>query len=376
MELTYQNKKSYAEILNLSHAKALNLNESIPLNSILFGENFDILSTLLKNDYAEKIDLIYIDPPFSTNMDFIVDETRISTISAPKKGMIAYSDKVCGDDYIEYIRERVILLRELLSEKGSFYLHIDTKIGHYLKLVLDEVFGTENFLGEITRRKSNPKNFNRKTYGNEKDVIYFYAKKKGCHIWNEVKIPLDNEELFEKFDKIDSTGRHYTTVPIHAPGESNGETGEQWHGMSPPKGRHWRTSPSTLTELDNSGLIEWSSTGNPRLKKFADEHPGKKAQDIWLNFKDPAYPTYPTQKNIEMLEFIVQQSSAQDSIVLDAFAGSGTTLLAAKKHGRKYIGIDKEPFAIEIMKERLGELTPLDQNTTFIDFSEITKKHV
>ncbi len=370
MELKYQGKKSREEILLLAQKRAFSLEYTIPINAVLFGENFDVMATLIKQGYANSIDLIYIDPPFSTKTNFVVSEERISTISAPKKGAIAYSDKLFGEEFLEYIRERIILLYELLSERGSFYLHIDTKVGHYVKIILDEIFGEENFIGEITRRKSNPKNFDRKAYGNEKDVIYFYAKKKGLHIWNEIKIPVDQEELNEKYKKIDETGRRYNTVPLHAPGESNGPTGQKWRGMEPPKGRHWRTSPENLTILDKQGLIEWSASGNPRLKKFADEHPGKKAQDIWLDFKDPAYPLYPTQKNDEMLEFIVKQSSAKDSIVLDAFAGSGTTLLAAKKQGRKFLGVDKEQVAFDAMKKRLGEVTLWEQNTVFLDLSE------
>lgn len=370
MELIYQGKKAREEILCLAQQRAAEINGLIPLNSVLFGENFDLLSSLLKQGYAQKIDLIYIDPPFSTKTNFIVSEGRVSTISSPKNGMIAYSDKLSGENYLEYMRERIILLYELLSEKGSFYLHIDTKVGHYVKLILDEVFGEENFISEITRRKSNPKNFQRKAYGNEKDVIYFYAKKKGNHIWNDIKIPLEQAELCEKYTKIDAEGRRYNTVPVHAPGESGGVTGGEWKGLLPPQGRHWRTAPENLTELDNQGLIEWSSSGNPRLKKFADEHLGKKAQDIWLDFKDPAYPLYPTQKNSEMLEFIIRQSSNEDSIVLDAFSGSGTTLLAAKKLGRKFIGMDKEALAFDVMKKQLGELTLWDQSATFLDFSQ------
>ena len=124
--------------------------------------------------------------------------------------------------------------------------------------------------------------------------------------------------------------------------------------MLPPAGRHWRTSPDEFDKMDKLGLIEWSKTGNPRIKKYADEHKGKKIQDIW-KYKDPQNPKYPTQKNFEMLELIIKQSSRENSIIMDCFAGSGTTLLAAAKLGRKFIGIDSSDVAINVIKSRLSE---------------------
>lgn len=350
--LNYAEKITKKEIIK----KFGDINKTInsPINSIIYGDNFEILASLLKQGFENKIDLVYIDPPFATNNDFIIGE-RISTISQNKEGNLAYTDKFSKEEYLNFLYERIYLIYKILSEKGSFYLHIDCKIGHYVKIILDEIFGPENFISEITRKKSNPKNFSRKAYGNEKDVIYFYAKNKGEHIYNDVTIPFTEEEILEKYNKIDNIGRRYNTVPIHAPGESNGVTGGKWRNMSPPSGRHWRTSPEELDKLDKEGLIEWSKNNNPRLKKFANEHKGKKIQDIWLNFKDPMYPIYPTQKNLEMLEMIVMQSSNKNSIVLDCFSGSGTTLLAAKNKGREYIGIDNSEIAIEIARKRLEE---------------------
>ena len=195
----------------------------------------------------------------------------------------------------------------------------------------------------------------RKAYGNEKDMILFYSKNPQKNIWNEIKLSLEESELATKFNKIDADGRRYTTIPLHAPGETtNGITGMAWRGMSPPAGRHWRTSPEEFDRMDKLGLIEWSKTGNPRIKKYADEHKGKKIQDIW-KYKDPQMPKYPTQKNLEMLELIIKQSSRENSIIMDCFAGSGTTLLAAAKLGRKFIGIDSSDIAINVIKNRLTE---------------------
>lgn len=143
---------------------------------------------------------------------------------------------------------------------------------------------------------------------------------------------------------------------MHAPGESsiNSPTGQPWRGMNPPEGRHWRTNPAEFDRMDNEGLIEWSSNGNPRIKKFADEHKGMKIQDVWT-FKDPQYPIYPTEKNLDMISLIVQQSSNINGYVLDCFSGSGTTLLAAIQNGRKFIGIDKSEISLDVVQQKLSE---------------------
>ncbi len=322
-------------------------------NLLIKGDNINALNFLLKEKNLKgKIDLIYIDPPFATNGNFTITDGRATTISNSKTGKLAYSDKLVGTEFIEFLRERLILLKELLSDKGSIYLHIDYKIGHYVKVMMDEVFGVENFRNDITRIKCNPKNFKRIGYGNIKDMILFYTKSKNP-IWNEPKEPYTREDIVRLFPKKDKNGRRYTTVPIHAPGETqNGNSSKPFKGILPPKGRHWRTDIETLEKWDKEGLIEWSSTGNPRKKIYVDERDGKRVQDIW-EFKDLQYPTYPTEKNQGLLDLIIKTSSNEESIVLDAFCGSGTTLKSAHSFGRKWIGIDKSDLAIEATKNKL-----------------------
>lgn len=357
MELIYKNKKSQSEILELS-SKILNgkkIDVSENSNLFIFGDNFSAMSALLKNGWKESVDLIYIDPPYNTNQIFTISDGRVSTISRSKGEsiVVAYDDNFTIEEYVEFMRERIILMKELLSEKGSIYVHIDNKMGHYLKLILDEIFGVQNFINDISRIKSNPKNFSRRAYGNEKDIILFYAKNHKKNIFNNITIPLTDDEKVEMFHKIDVDGRRYNTVPVHAPGETlNGETGREWKGMLPPKGRHWRASPSELDKLDQQNLIEWSKNGVPRIKKFADEHKGKKIQDVWI-FKDPPYPSYPTEKNADMLEMIISQSSEKNSVVMDCFAGSGSTLKMAEKLGRKWIGVDISPVSLDVIKKNL-----------------------
>ncbi len=322
-------------------------------NLLIKSDNVQALQFLINEKKLKgKIDLVYIDPPFATNSNFTITDGRATTISNSKNGEIAYSDKLIGTEFLDFLRKRLILLKELLSERGSIYLHIDYKIGHYVKILMDEIFGIENFRNDITRIKCNPKNFKRTGYGNIKDLILFYSKSDNP-IWNEPKEPYTEEDIKKLFAKKDKTGRYYTTVPIHAPGETqNGNSAKPFKGILPPKGRHWRTDVETLEKWDKEGLIEWSSNGNPRKKIYADETTGKRVQDIW-EFKDPQYPTYPTEKNQGLLDLIIKTSSNENSIVLDCFCGSGTTLKSAHSLNRKWIGIDKSDAAIRATQKKL-----------------------
>ena len=318
----------------------------------------------LRQNYTNKIDLIYIDPPFSTNTTFTIGEERVSTVSMSNNDDIAYKDKLKGCEFIEFIRERLIVAKELLSDVGSIYLHIDYKVGHYIKIIMDEIFGTENFRNDITRIKCNPKNFQRKAYGNIKDMVLFYSKTKN-NIWNNPELPFNDEDKNKLFKKVDKDGRAYTTIPLHAPGETrNGATSGLFKGLKPPKGRHWRCCPQELERLDADGLIEWSSNGNPRKIIYADEKNGKKVQDIW-DYKDYQYPDYPTEKNIDLLKLIISASSNEKSIVMDFFCGSGTTLLAAQELNRNWIGVDESEHAIKITKKKLNTI----DKTLFSDFN-------
>lgn len=358
MVLQYPTKKSETAIIEETKRLEYIAVQGDGPNLLFKGDNLNTMKSLI-DDFGlrNKIDLIYIDPPFSTNNHFTIGENRVSTISNSKNDKTAYHDKLLGEDFIEYIRRRLVFLRELLSDNGSIYLHIDYKIGHYIKIIMDEVFGAENFRNDITRIKCNPKNFNRKAYGNIKDMILFYSKS-ATPIWNEPKDGMSDEDIEKLFKKVDVDGRRYTTIPLHAPGETiNGVTGAMWKGQYPPKGRHWRTDPLVLDEWDAQGLIEWSKTGNPRKKIFADEKFGKKRQDIW-DYKDPQYPSYPTEKNYSLLKDIILASSREDSIVLDCFCGSGTTLIAAQELGRKWIGIDKSEESIKVVTKRLSKTYP------------------
>lgn len=355
MHLTYPGKKSEKAIFaSTPKATLASLAGSGNANKLIQGENLAVLKTLVDEYHLRrKISLVYIDPPFATNGHFTISAGRANTVSMSKGDALAYSDTLVGAEFLEFLRERLLFLRELMSDEASIYLHIDYKIGHYVKIIMDEVFGRKHFRNDITRIKCNPKNFARKGYGNIKDLILFYSKAANP-IWHEPKCSFTQAELTRLFKKIDKDGRRYTTIPLHAPGETaTGKTAQAWRGMKPPPGRHWRRAPEILEAWDKQGLIEWSKTGVPRKKLYADEQEGKKVQDIW-EFKDPQYPSYPTEKNLELLKLIINASSNEGDLVLDCFCGSGTSLVAAQALHRRWIGIDQSAQAIQVARKRLS----------------------
>ena len=318
------------------------------------GDNLDGLRLL--DEKGIQVDLVYIDPPFATNNEFLIDDHRANTVSA--SGRPAYSDRLRGSAYLDALGERLSAIRGVMSPAASIYVHIDVKMEHRVRVLMDDVFGPENFRNAITRIKCNPKNFDRYSYGNIKDTILFYSVSPSQITWNPQREPLSDDEVARLYPHTDSAGRRYTTTPLHAPGVTeNGPTGQPWRGMDPPPGRHWRYPPGKLDELDAAGLIAWSGTGNPRKIRYARDPAtgnaaGKLPQDVWL-YKDPQRPAYPTQKNASMLERIILTSSNPGDTVLDCYAGSGSALLAAARLARRFIGMDNAPAAREVTERRL-----------------------
>ena len=313
------------------------------------GDNLEGLALLA--GLGVRVDLVYIDPPFATNNEFLIDADRANAVSA--SGELAYSDSWEVDDYLERLWARLETIRSVMADDGSIYVHIDVKMEHHVRLLMDEVFGARNFRNSITRIKCNPKNFNRYSYGNIKDTILFYSVSPHRIKWHPQEEPLTDGDAVSRYPLVDDEGRRYATTPLHAPGVTrNGPTGGLWRGMPPPAGRHWRYPPDKLDELDAAGLIAWSSTGNPRKIIYADESAGKLPQDVWV-YKDPQRPSYPTQKNAAMLERIILTSSEPGDTVLDCYAGSGTTLLEAARLGRRFVGMDDSAAAWQVAERRL-----------------------
>jgi adenine-specific DNA-methyltransferase len=357
--LSYEGKRTQSSILATRPAITLPLwqhasgqEEQQISNRLYYGDNLPILASLLKEPAIRgKVQLIYIDPPYATN----------SVFQSRSQGD-AYSDLLVGAHYIEFMRERLILLRELLAKDGSIYVHLDQNMAFHIKVIMDEIFGRSNFQGWITRKKCNPKNYTRKTYGNISDYILFYTKS-DAYIWNRPVEKWTNERADKEYQYVEQeTGRRYKKVPIHAPGVRNGETGKPWRGKLPPPGKHWQFSPRTLDEMDARGEIYWSPNANPRRKIYLDESDGVAVQDIWLDFKDAHNQNieitgYPTEKNPGLLARIIEASSRQGDLVLDCFSGSGTTLAVASQLQRRWIGIDKSVESIATTLRRFARGT-------------------
>jgi len=333
---------------------------------IIHGDNLFALSSLLRDkSVSGKIDLVYIDPPYATQRVFRSKSIWYQDHVELAHDSHAYEDVLSGGEYLEFLRERLILIRELMSAKGTIYLHLDEKMAFPAKIIMDEVFGESNFRNWITRRKCSSKNYTNKQFGNITDYIICYSKT-NTPIWNRPFKKWDESHAIKEYPKIDkSTGRRYKLVPIYAQGVRNGETGEAWRGVMPPQGKHWFTSPDNLDKLDKEGMIYWSPSGNPRKKVYLDDSQGLAYTDLWMDFRDAhnqyvSVTGYPTEKNLDMLKMIIEASSNEGSLVMDCFAGSGTTLHAATQLNRSWIGIDSSPLSIDVCTKRIKDLTGAD----------------
>lgn len=350
IRLEYPGKKLPQDILQTPLAKLVQVGERHQHdNRLIFADNIGGLAALAKDEtVCGRVRLVYIDPPFSTRSAF-----------QSRKLNHAYEDILAGAEFIEFLRERLVWLHKLLADDGSLYLHLDERMVFHFRVILDEIFGLGGYRNCITRKKCNPKNYTRNTYGNIADYILFYTKSDN-YVWNRPLDPWTDERASKEYQYIDpETERRYKKVPLHAPGVRHGETGKSWRGMLPPPGKHWQYPPSKLEELDAKGEIYWSPRGNPRRKVYLDQSEGVPLQDIWIDVKDAHNQNiritgYPTEKNPEILRRIILASSNPGDLVLDCFAGSGTTLAIASELGRKWIGIDN---SIEAMRTMINRFT-------------------
>jgi adenine-specific DNA-methyltransferase len=348
--LEYPGKLPEESILTLEPAQISLLWTGFPQNRLYYGDNLSILAHLLSDTIIKgKVRLIYIDPPFATNSVF-----QSRSLSD------AYQDLLVGSHYIEFIRQRLIFFRELLADDGSMYVHMDGNMAFHIKVIMDEIFGQKNFRNWITRRKCSHKNYTRKQYGNISDYILFYTKS-DHYIWNRPLEEWTDERAKKEYPCLEEeTGRRYKKVPVHAPGVRKGATGQPWRGQFPPPGKHWQYPPEQLDEMDARGEIYWSPSGNPRRKLYLENSDGVPIQDIWLDVRDTRNQNvrttgYPTEKNTDMLSRIIRASSNPGDIVLDGFAGSGTTLEVASGLGRRWIGIDNSKEAIQATLKRFAQ---------------------
>ena len=353
--------------------------DALPENRLIWtNDNLVALTSLLHGDGSHeplegKIDLIYIDPPFAVQSDFKIsieiedgiDDEKLPTLIEE----LAYKDTWRDglDSYLSMMRDRLELLKQLLSPTGSIYVHCDWHAGHYLKVLLDEVFGYDNFKNEIVWQRTGAHNDAGK-FGNVHDVIYFYSRGPEWK-FGSIYVSHSDEHLQTRFNLIDpKNGKHFFAGPITAPGDGPPRLFRD-KLMSPPAGRHWSYSQAKINELDAADLIYFSSTGVPYLKQYKDDYTekGRRVQSLWTDLLPSKtgheIVNFPTQKPLALLRRIIEASSQPGDLVLDCFSGSGTTAVAAEtmKDGdgkpapRRWIAVDCGKFAIHITRKRLIE---------------------
>lgn len=351
VELQYAGKAPTSDILtpvatsysSLSRTGEEHVASTIEANALVLADNYYGLHSLLQA--GKKATLIYLDPPYGTGFDFQSRQLEHS-----------YTDRLSDASYLEFMRRRLILLRELLADDGSIYVHIGHQMLSHLKVLMDEIFGASNFRNLIVRRKCSSKNSTRKQYANLNDYLLFYTRS-NRYKWNQPGTAPEADWLAKEYTYKDAKGV-YKLVPVHAPGIRHGETGQQWRGKFPPTGKHWQYAPSKLDELDRNGEIHWSKTGNPRRKVYLDAAKLLPLTDYWPQYRDAHHQSiritgYPTEKNLDMLRVIVGASTDPGDLVVDPFCGSGTTLNAANDLDRRWIGIDQSFGAIKSTLKRL-----------------------
>ena len=327
------------------------------MNKIYWGDNLQVMSHLLK-EYRGKVDLIYIDPPFDSKADYKKTislrgkkaESDTSTFEEKQ-----YGDIWTNDEYLQFMYERLILCRELLSDKGSIYLHCDWHRSHYLRGILDEVFGTVNFINEIIWQKIRTTKAQTIGFGNVHDVILVYSKTSNF-VSKTIHVPYD-ENYIKTHYKQDKNGRFYTDVSLIQRGQGDAKN---FNGITiePPIGMHWVWSQEKIDKAFAEGRIIFNSKGTPRKKQYLDDMEGNVVDDMWIdifpiNSQALESVDYPTQKPEALLERIIKASSNPGDLVFDCFMGSGTTQAVAMKLGRRFLGADINMGAIQTTTKRL-----------------------
>ena len=333
-------------------------------NRLIWGDNKLVMASLLQ-EFRGKVDLIYIDPPFDVGADFTMQVPIGDGREAVEKDqsameMVAFRD-MWGkgtDSYLHTMYERLTAIGELLSETGSLYLHCDYHVGHYLKLVADEVFGKDQFQNEIIWKRSLPHN-DPNRYGSIHDTLFFFTKS-ARFAFNQQYTGLDESYIESHYSTSDEAGRKYqlTSLAATGPGPAR-KFGDRL--LEPPQGNHWRYSQANIDRLMHEGRIVFTSKGTPRYKRFLDEMKGPALQSTWddirgVNSQAHEDTKYATQKPEALLERIVKASSNEGDLVADFFCGSGTTGAVAERLGRRWIMADLGRFAIHTSRKRLIEL--------------------
>ena len=365
-------------------------------NRLFYGDNLAILRGQIED---ASVDLIYLDPPFNSNAGYNVlfksasgaaadasieafDDTWkwgdsakealldiASGTNRPLAVMMNAMHHAIGENplmaYLAMIAVRLVELHRVLKPTGSLYLHCDPTASHYLKLVLDAVFGAENFRNEIVWKRTSSHNDASQglsRFGRTHDTIFLYVSGKGA-TWNLQYAAYSSAYIAQHYANIDESGRRYKTSDLTA-AKPGGDVSYEWHGVRPPRGRYWAYSRANLEKFEQDKRLHYAAkSGMPRLKHYLDEMRGVPLADFWddippINSQAQERLGYPTQKPRALLERIIAASSNPGDLVLDPFCGCGTAVDAAQKLGRHWIGIDITHIAIGMIEDRMRQGYP------------------
>ena len=347
--------------------------------TIWTGDNLDILRGL----NSACVDLIYLDPPFNSNRNYAApvgsaaaggafkDTWTLSDLDVAWMGLIADERpamyqvlQAAGlthgkgmQSYLCMMAVRLLEMRRALKDTGSIYLHCDPTASHYLKLLMDSIYDAGNFMAEITWKRTSSHNDSR-TFGNVADIILFYG---GDINIDAVRVPLDPEYVARFYRRDDSDGRGPYRLDNIASPNPRPNLMYEWKGYPPPV-KGWRYSQETMAELDAEGRIWYpdSYQKRPQRKRYLSENPGRVVDNVWtditpLQAQSKERVGYPTQKPLALLERIIKASSNESDVVLDPFCGCATACVAAEQLGRRWIGIDISPKAVELVNMRLQQ---------------------
>ncbi|MCB9841042.1 MAG: site-specific DNA-methyltransferase, partial [Phycisphaeraceae bacterium] len=337
------------------------------------------------------VDLVYIDPPFNSNRNYEV-------FWGETKEKRSFEDRHASTQaYIDYMRPRCVELARVLKKTGSFYYHCDWHAGHYVKVMLDQVFGEGCFQNMIVWKRSHAHSDTKQgmtQYGRICDYLFFYTRGKKW-TWNPIHTAYESSYLESEYRHVDEQGRRYKETDVTA-AKPGGDTSYDWRvkrsrrpgaewipdldeewkrplndteykGVAPYDKRYWAYSKTNLIAFWNEGRLAHRSTGMPRLMQFAEDMPGVPLQDMWTDIPPISALAaerlgYPTQKPLALLERIINASSNPNDIVLDAFCGCGTALVAAQNLGRQWVGIDISPTACRVMAKRLKDVCKMKES--------------
>jgi DNA modification methylase len=307
------------------------------------------------------VDLIYIDPPFNSNRNY-------EMFWGEGKEKRAFEDRhASAQAYIEYMRPRCVQLARVLKSTGSFYYHCDDHASHYVKVMLDQIFGGNNFQNEIVWKRTGARG-DAQRWNQVHDTLFFYTGG-NTFAWNPPFAPHSESYLESHYSSQDADGRRYQLTSIISPNPRPNMMYE-WKGFPTPE-KGWRFSRETMADLDAKGLIWYPTdkTKRPRFKRYLDSMKGVPMGSVWtdiapLNSQAAERLGYPTQKPVALLDRIIRASSNEGDVVLDAFCGCGTALVAAQLLKRQWIGIDVSPTACRVMAKRLRDVCHLREDET------------